>query len=231
MRTTGRKLNEQGIPIPGTGFEFDYAQPLGELLSQRTSFLYSDPNTGEWAFTIRGMEENGAPVTRNVHIFRPGYQGPPEHIHPRYAEHFNVIQGSLRFDVEGDERDAPEGSTVEVPRQARHTFRNPGDALSAVIIETRPEGSFDRMIQSTFGLSHEGRLGRDTRPPFWDSMALLTAFSEDIVYTSPPLKSARILATALAPLTRRLGHIVDEPRYHDPAFWEARVEQPGRVPG
>jgi mannose-6-phosphate isomerase-like protein (cupin superfamily) len=226
MLTTGNRLEEQGIPIPGTGFEYDDAGRLGELLARRTSFLYSDPNAGEWAFSIRSKDDTGAPVIRYVHVFRPKCQGPLEHVHPRYAEHFDVIQGTLLFTVDGEERDVSAGAELGVPRQTRHAFRNPQDTMAAMIIETRPEGAFGHTIQTFLGMSHEGRLGDGTRPPFWDAMALLTAFRDDLVSTAPPLKIARLLATVLAPVTRQLGHIADEPRYHDSAFWEARVEQP-----
>lgn len=226
MLTTGRRLDAQGAPMPGTGFDFDPEGRLGSLIAERTSPLYSDPTAGEWAFTVRSPDEGGSTVTRNIHVFRPGYPGPLEHIHPTYAEHFEIVQGVIRFTVDGKEQDAHTGESREVPQQTRHVFRNPGDEFAAMIITIRPEGAFDRMIQAFFGMSHDGRLGDGKRPPFWDAMAVLDAFPEDIVYTAPALRIARFLAKALAPVTRRLGHIADETRYHDPAFWAARVEQP-----
>lgn len=180
MLTTGRRLDDQGQPVPGTGFEFDGEGPLGALLAQRASPLYSDPITGEWAFVLRSVDESGAPLTRNVHVFRPGCLGPPEHYHPHYDEHCDVILGMLRFTVEGEEQEVPAGESLVVPRRARHTFRNPGDVISAMIIETRPEGSFDRMMQSVCGMAHEGRLGDGSRLPLWGSIALSLGFPDDI---------------------------------------------------
>ena len=47
--TTGEKLDEEGIPIPGTGFEYESDGRVAELLAQRiTPVLYS-PSQREWA--------------------------------------------------------------------------------------------------------------------------------------------------------------------------------------
>ena len=50
--TTGERLDEEGNPVPGTGFEYDSDGYVAELLAQRTSPLLYSPAAGEWAWAI-----------------------------------------------------------------------------------------------------------------------------------------------------------------------------------
>jgi quercetin dioxygenase-like cupin family protein len=47
---------------------------------------------------------------------------PPEHLHPRQAERFEVLDGEIRAVIDGDERRYEQGDTFEVPPGTRHTM-------------------------------------------------------------------------------------------------------------
>ena len=93
--TTGRKIDENGHPIDGTGFTYDSGDRLAELLNQRISPLFSQPVTGEWVFGLVSSIETSGEFERGVGIFRPGNTGPPEHFHPTYDEHFDIVLGEV----------------------------------------------------------------------------------------------------------------------------------------
>ena len=50
--------------------------------------------------------------------------GPPLHIHHHAEEHFIILEGTVRFVCEGRTFDAPAGTSVTIPKGARHAFTN-----------------------------------------------------------------------------------------------------------
>src|SRR3954471_7357636 len=47
---------------------------------------------------------------------------PPEHLHPRQAERFEVLEGTIRAVVDGTEHVYGTGDSFEVPTGTRHTM-------------------------------------------------------------------------------------------------------------
>jgi mannose-6-phosphate isomerase-like protein (cupin superfamily) len=61
---------------------------------------------------------------------------PPEHLHPHQEEHFEVLEGSLRAIINGEERRYVAGEQFEVPALAPHQMA--GDGPARVRWEVRP---------------------------------------------------------------------------------------------
>ena len=70
----------------------------------------------------------------------PGSEGPHEHHHPDFEESFYVIEGDLRFTVDGRSVPAPRGTFLVVPRGATHGYANPGDSPVRVLVLISPPG-------------------------------------------------------------------------------------------
>lgn len=224
---TGRRLDSQGRPIDGTGFTYDGGGPLAELLAQRTSPLMSQPVTGEWVFGLVTPAETGGEFERGVGVFPPGNAGPPEHLHPSYDEHFNVVQGEFVFIIAGKERPVRAGEQLVVPRGTAHTFRCVGGGCGVAVVETRPAARISEVISTLFGMAHEGLLTPTGQPKLLHAMVIGSEYADDTVFTSPPPAIAMPIARLLAPLGRMLGNRASQPKYQQEAFWRARVEQPG----
>src|SRR3954467_8115645 len=50
---------------------------------------------------------------------------PPEHLHPRQAERFEVLEGKISAIVDGNEHSYEQGDEFEVPPGTRHTMGAP----------------------------------------------------------------------------------------------------------
>lgn len=61
---------------------------------------------------------------------------PPEHLHPRQAERFEVLEGAVRTIVDGEERRYERGETFDVPAGTPHQMA--GDGPARVRWEVRP---------------------------------------------------------------------------------------------
>ncbi len=112
------------------------------------------PVGGPLTFKVRG-EQTGGRLTALENVIPPG-QGPPLHTHADEDESWYVLEGALRFQIDGEVRDAPQGSFVFVPRGTPHCFRNTGERPARILVLFNPSGMerfFDRF--ATLG---EGRV-------------------------------------------------------------------------
>lgn len=223
---TGRTIGPNALPVDGTGFEYNSDSRLAELLAQRISPLFSQPITGEWVFGLAMARDTGGEYERGVGIFPLGNAGPPEHIHPTYDEHFDIVQGEFIFKIAGKEQHAGAGDKLVVLKGTPHTFRCVGHEVGAVIVETRPAARTGEVIATLFGMAHEGSLTSAGQPKFLHAMVIGSEYADDTVFTSPPPAIAIPVAKLMAPFARALGYRSNDPKYLQEEFWRAHVEQP-----
>lgn len=226
MRLTAGRIIKHGQPIDGTGFEYESDDRLAELITQRKSPLLSQPITGEWVFGLVLSAETGGEYERGVGIFSPGNAGPPEHFHPQYNEHFDVLNGEFLFKIDGKEQKARAGEQIVVRKGTPHTFRCVGSQYGAAIVETRPAARIGEVLSTLFGLAHEGALSPQGQPKFLQAMVIGSEYADDTVFTNPPPNIALPIAKALAPIGRLMGYRPIYPRFLEESYWNAHVEQP-----
>ncbi len=63
---------------------------------------------------------------------------PPAHRHPAQDEHFEVLEGSIRAVIDGEERVVEAGGTIDIPRGVAHAMAAAGGAPARARWETRP---------------------------------------------------------------------------------------------
>jgi quercetin dioxygenase-like cupin family protein len=97
-----------------------------------------NPLGGPLTFKARAEETNGSPTAFET-TMAPG-EGPPLHFHANEDEILYVLEGTLRFKLEGEVLPAPPGSFVFVPRGARHTWQNVGEAPGRMLVIFTPSG-------------------------------------------------------------------------------------------
>jgi mannose-6-phosphate isomerase-like protein (cupin superfamily) len=219
-------INKNGRPVDGTGFEYDSDEPLAGFLAQRISPLFSQPITGEWVFGLVTAASTNGELERGVGIFKPGNAGPPEHFHPTYDEHFDILRGEFIFKIDGRERRVGAGEKLTVAMGTPHTFRCVGDTYGAVVVETRPAARTGEVIATLFAMAHEGKLTAQGQPKLMQAMVIGSEYADDTVFTSPPPSIAIPIAKALAPIGRFLGYRPTYSQYAEESYWSAHVEQP-----
>ena len=223
--TIGRRVVANTL-VDGTGFEYDSEGRLAELLIQRCSPLLSQPITGEWVFGLVTAQTSGGAFERGAGVFPAGNAGPPEHIHPTYDEHFDIVQGEFIFKIGGVERRAQAGEQLVIAKGTPHTFRCVGAGFGVAIVETRPAARTSEVIATLFGMAHEGALTQSGQPKLLHAMVIASEYADDTVFTTPPPAITIPLAKLMAPIARRLGYRATDARYLGEPFWRAHVEQP-----
>ena len=81
----------------------------------------------------------------SVITMAPGREGPGAHVHEDEDDAFYVLDGELRFLVDGREIDASAGTFVLVPPGVEHTFANLTSAPVRILNIHAPAG-FDRRL-------------------------------------------------------------------------------------
>jgi quercetin dioxygenase-like cupin family protein len=116
------------------------------------------PVGGPLTFKVRGAETGGA-LTALENVIPPG-EGPPMHVHAAEDEAWYVIEGDLRFSVDGELASAGAGSFVFVPRGSPHCFQNVGRTPARLLVLFTPSG-MERFFEK-FATLPEGRVDPET---------------------------------------------------------------------
>ena len=106
-----------------------------------------NPTGGPLTYKARTTETDGA-LTAFESVAMPG-EGPPRHVHEKESEFIYVLEGKLRFELEGDTEDAPAGACVFIPMGVRHAWQNVGGVPARLLVVFTPgaagmEDFFDR---------------------------------------------------------------------------------------
>lgn len=72
-------------------------------------------------------------------VVPPGAQVPPPHSHTHNEECVYVLEGTLRYSVDGDARDLCPGDSMYSPKGSVHAFSNPHDEIARVLIFNTPD--------------------------------------------------------------------------------------------
>ena len=71
-------------------------------------------------------------ISEDLLVMEGFYSGegplPPEHYHPRQDEHFEVLEGSVRVVINGEERRYEAGEAFDVPARTPHQMAGAGRA-------------------------------------------------------------------------------------------------------
>ena len=92
----------------------------------------------ELIFKITAAETGGS-LTLWENITPPG-GGPPPHYHRNEDELFVVLEGEMRFFIDGKWLDARAGSVIFAPRDSVHMFRNVGSTPGRMLTLAQPSG-------------------------------------------------------------------------------------------
>ena len=69
----------------------------------------------------------------------PGARVPPAHSHSNNEEIVYVLEGTLRYSVDGEMRDLTPGERMFSPRNSVHAFSNPHEATAKALIMLTPD--------------------------------------------------------------------------------------------
>ncbi len=134
----------------------------------------------------------------------------PEHVHPAQTEWWKVVEGEVRFVIDGEARRAGVGDHVRADAGVRHSFVNDGATPAVLRVRISPAGELQAFLTEAARLATAGKFNARGIPSSPASalalLRLAVRYRSDIQLTSPP--PARLLNVALRmlPATRRPAH-------------------------
>ena len=131
---------------------------------------------------------------------------PPLHLHPDAEESYEVLEGSIEVNIDGEWRKVREGERVVVPAGVRHTLRPDPDVSQEAKLVNAHSPSKD--YESLFRKFHaHASIGEVALPPtnhrsLFNVAVLFSDHREEIRSVRPP----QVVLDALAFVGRRLGY-------------------------
>ncbi|MFI5937441.1 cupin domain-containing protein [Actinoplanes sp. NPDC051494] len=107
-----------------------------------TPFVSLVGNT--YAMLITGEQTNGQYCLIEMRV--PDGGGPPPHRHD-FEEMFTVLEGELEFTFRGEKHLVRAGSTVNIPANAPHNFRNVSGAPARMLCMCTPAGQDEYFLR------------------------------------------------------------------------------------
>jgi quercetin dioxygenase-like cupin family protein len=132
----------------------------------------------------------------------------PEHFHPTLEEHWEVLDGTVAFKLDGAWRDlTPADGPVFVARNAKHELKNTTGAQARLRTAVDPAGGLQEFLTESArgaraGLYNGRNLPTSLRGALWIA-ELAHRFRHETVMCSPPPALQRILLPPVAALARR----------------------------
>lgn len=151
-------------------------------------------------------ETNGDLLRVEV-VLPPGFSM-AEHVHPRQEERHEVLSGTLRASVGGQEQDYKAGERVVGPPGVPHAWRNPSDREDLhMVSEHRPVSHMEHMLESGFAIARDFEADKKgALKHLLRAAVLLDEIKEDFYFTGAPMRALMAVFVALAPVGRLLGY-------------------------
>jgi quercetin dioxygenase-like cupin family protein len=192
----------------------------------RAGETYENRVQGDRAVVREGSEDtNGERLVVDLYV-RPGGAVAGRHVHAYISERFEVLEGSVRFHLDGHDEIAEPGRPVEVPPGVVHDWWNVGESEAHVLVEVRPAERFELMIQNLYGLANDGKTDQRGVPNLLPLALFAREFRREGEFIRPPRIVQRTLFAALAPLARARGYKAIDPDYLGPAGKAAARSNP-----
>ena len=170
-----------------------HEEPVGK---QRFSFTHGRDDDGTETVLVECWVDPGG--------------GVPPHIHPRFTEVFDVVEGEMTFTAGRAKRRVPAGESIEVPPGTRHAYANRSDAPAYMRCTARPAADLESFLTITARLSREGHMrrigplvGPGSLRGIPEIAALLKDHRENTLILSPPPLVQKLLMDPLARFAKR----------------------------
>jgi quercetin dioxygenase-like cupin family protein len=184
--------------------------------------VIENPDTRERITFLKTTQETNGELLRFEDVLPPGFTI-FEHFHPHQEERHEVLSGTLRGRVGGQERDYAAGERVVGPAGVPHAWRNSSseDEELHIVSELRPPLRFETLFETSFGLSRDGKTTKKQGIPKNPlQLAVLVDEMRGMFYFSrvPVAVQEAFLAlfAVVASVGRLLGYKARYPEYSGP---------------
>lgn len=169
--------------------------------------IIEHPVTGERLIFRKTAQDTAGELLQGELIMKPHGFVAAAHIHPLQEERFEVLSGSIRFRMNGIEKEFQKGESIIVPAGTPHVWWNDSDMEARVLGEFRPALRTEEFFETFFGLAQAGKVDKKTGLPNPLILALIMReFKEEVCLAQPPLPVQNVLFGVLGSIGRLFGY-------------------------
>ena len=165
-----------------------------------------NPITGERLVFRKTSRETGGEAVVVEAFVQAGGAVAAKHVHPSQDERFEVLRGTVAFQLGRDELTLGPGMRVLVPAGTPHRFWNAGDDEAHFVCEVRPALGFEQLVETMFALAADGKTNRKGMPNPLRLAVIARHHFDDVRLPFPPAWVQRAGLAMGAPLGRVLGY-------------------------
>ncbi len=173
----------------------------------KTNDIIENPVMGDIVkFLVTAEDSNGKSLF--VHVWnRVGAQGPPEHMHPKQIETFEVISGTAGFKLNGKEQILTSGQRIIVPMNTPHKFWNAGNNELEMTGELQPALRTEFFLETMYSLAQKGKVNKNAIPKsFLHFMSILNEYYGETFIVGLPIGIQKFMVKIFGRLGKLLGY-------------------------
>jgi mannose-6-phosphate isomerase-like protein (cupin superfamily) len=165
----------------------------------------NDSEGGKIIFKETAATSNGRLLEMEAH-YPANSELPPEHYHPYQEERFQILKGTIRAIVKGQENLYQPGQEFTIPPGTPHAMHNVSSEEGRVIWQTRPAMKTEFFHETIRKLSKDGNLSTNERPSMLQLAVIFREYKDEFRLKKPPYLVQSILFGILAPIGRLRGY-------------------------
>ena len=166
---------------------------------------FENPATRESGRIITAAADTEGRYMQGEIRLRPGGGVPLAHRHRECEERFEVVEGELTIELDGEYRTVVAGEELSVPIGAAHRYLNRSSADAVFRCEVWPAARFEEMVVTMFALAIEGRTDAKGAPSPLQMAVILDEFADVLEPVGPPRWLQRLAIPLLARIGRARG--------------------------
>ena len=165
-----------------------------------------NPVTGERIYFRKTARETNGELVEIELALQPNGFAAAAHLHPYQTERFEILAGTVEFQLGKKRITAQAGDVVVVEPGTPHKFRNVGDDEVRFVTEVRPALQFEQLIETMFSLAADGKVSKKGLPNPLRLAVIAKAHFDDVRLPFPPAWMQRTGLALGAPIGRLLGY-------------------------
>lgn len=148
-------------------------------------------------------KHNGKYILFDFEVAPKGYV-PVRHIHPSQNEHFEIVSGTLRLELNGEIKHLQASDKIIVPKGKPHQWWNDSsDTTVKMKVKFEPALKTEIFFEQFFGLANDGKTKTDGSPKFLQVVAMSNEY--DIYISGPPVSIQKIMGCVLGEIAKLAG--------------------------
>jgi mannose-6-phosphate isomerase-like protein (cupin superfamily) len=170
----------------------------------------ANPAIGMRGTILRTGAETNGELFEVEFLLAPGDWTAPDHIHLRQEERFEILSGSLRLRVAGDEEVLSPGATRVLPPHTSHNLRNDGPGETRLLLQLRPALRIEGYLRDSWRAANAGSKRRWGAPSILELAVIQREYPEEFFYLPRLVGVQKALFALLAVFGRARGHRAGE---------------------